>query len=436
MSRTQSRARNVRDLPQLALEMREPVSEDGEVARRSYGTGALYVRRDARGRETWYGKWRIGGRQVKRRIGTVRQTGTRQGLTRAQAERELRRKIESTVPAVAAGERRSVEEAGDQLVEHLTALGRKPSTLNTYRSLLRAHLSPGLGEMTLDRIEPVHVERLIASMRQGGAGANLISNALTLLFQVFEFGRRKGWCERNPVKHLDRPEIEEQTDIRFLTMEEVEALLAAAAPSDVLGPTDRTLYLTAAMTGLRQGELLALRWRDVDWPAGRLRVRQNYVRGHWGTPKSRRGSRSVPMIDRVAGELERHFQRSSFQGDEELVFPHPHIGEVLDHSALVRRYKKALSAAGVREVRFNDLRHTFGTQMAAAGVPLRTLQEWMGHRDFKTTLIYADYAPAAHETEMAERAFARGTNRGTNLSESASNSEPENPSKQAQSAPS
>ncbi|MGC1799899.1 MAG: tyrosine-type recombinase/integrase, partial [Solirubrobacterales bacterium] len=407
-------------------------SEDGDMARRSYGTGALYVRRDARGRATWYAKWRVGGRQVKRRIGAVRQTGTREGLTRAQAERELRRKIESTVPTISAGERRTVEEAGEQLVAHLSTLGRKPSTLNTYRSLLRAHLSPGLGELTLGRVEPVHVERLVASMRHGGAGAKLTSNALTLLFQVFEFGRRKGWCERNPVKQVDRPEVEQHQDIRFLTIEEVEALLGAVSDEEVLGPTDRALYMTAAMTGLRQGELLALRWRDVDWPAARLRVRQNYVRGHWGTPKSRRGSRSVPMVDRVAGELERHFQRSAFQADDELVFPHPHTGEVLDHSALVRRYKKALSAAGVREVRFNDLRHTFGTQMAAAGVPLRTLQEWMGHRDFKTTLIYADYAPAAHETEMAERAFARGTNRGTNLSESAGNSETQTPRKEAQ----
>jgi integrase len=142
------------------------------------------------------------------------------------------------------------------------------------------------------------------------------------------------------------------------------------------------------------------------------------------------------MVDRVAGELERHFKRSAHQGDEDLVFAHPHTGGVLDHSALVRRYKKALSTAGVRDVRFNDLRHTFGTRMAAAGVPLRTLQEWMGHRDFKTTLIYADYAPAAHETEMAERAFARGTNLGTNLSESAGTSEPQKPRKQTESAPS
>lgn len=79
---------------------------------------------------------------------------------------------------------------------------------------------------------------------------------------------------------------------------------------------------------------------------------------------------------------------------------------MLDHSRLVKRYKKALRKARVREVRFNDLRHTFGTRMAAAGVPMRTLQEWMGHRDFKTTLIYADYAPSEHEGEMVERGFA------------------------------
>ncbi len=77
----------------------------------------------------------------------------------------------------------------------------------------------------------------------------------------------------------------------------------------------------------------------------------------------------------------------------------------------------------------HDLRHTFGTRMAAAGVPMRTLQEWMGHRDFKTTLIYADYAPSANEAEIVNGAFAAGvsTNLSTNLSESGSNSNQEEP---------
>ncbi|HLL87363.1 MAG TPA: tyrosine-type recombinase/integrase, partial [Thermoleophilaceae bacterium] len=80
-------------------------------------------------------------------------------------------------------------------------------------------------------------------------------------------------------------------------------------------------------------------------------------------------------------------------------------GAVLDHSDLVKRFKRALSRARVREVRFHDLRHTFGTRMAASGVPMRTLQEWLGHRDLKTTLIYADYAPNAREAEWVEAAF-------------------------------
>ena len=106
---------------------------------------------------------------------------------------------------------------------------------------------------------------------------------------------------------------------------------------------------------------------------------------------------------------------------------------MLDHSSLARRFKRTLKAASVRQVRFNDLRHTFGTRMAAAGVPLRMLQEWMGHRDFKTTLIYADYAPSEHEAQMAERAFASGTNSGTNLSETEDNPETRKPRKSGES---
>jgi integrase len=213
----------------------------------------------------------------------------------------------------------------------------------------------------------------------------------------------------DPVQGVDRPRaVGGDPDVHFLEQPEIEALISAV-PDDTFGATERALYLTAAMCGLRQGELLALRWRDVDWLASRVRVRANYVRGKLGAPKSRRSSRSVPLADRVAGELERHFQRSSYQGDSDLVFCHPSTGTPLDPSKLRKRFKQAASRAGVRAVRFHDLRHTFGTHCAAAGVPLRTLQEWMGHSDFKTTLVYADYAPSAYEGDLIERAFARNS---------------------------
>ncbi len=396
------------------------LKEETLMARRSYGTGSLFVRRDARGRGTWYGVWRVDGRRIKRTIGPKRPPGSREGLTRAQAERELRRRMD--VERAAPLARVTVADAGDRLIRHLEALGRKPTTLDTYRSSLRTHLVTHLGARSLDRIGPEHVEALVVAMRRSGRAPKTTVNALTLLHQIFEFGQRKGWCRANPCKDVDQPHVEESTDIRFLDQAELEALLKAVRLEDPLGPTDRALYLTAAMTGLRQGELLGLRWRDVDWKAGRLRVRQNYVRGYWGTPKTKRGSRSVPMADRTAGELERHFQRSAYQADDHLVFAHPHTGNVLDHSDLGRRFKKALKAAGVRQARFNDLRHTFGTRMAAVGVPVRALQEWMGHRDFKTTLIYADYAPSAQEGELVDRAF-RGDIGGDNLSETENTAE-------------
>jgi integrase len=367
------------------------------MARRSYGTGSIYVKAGS-----WYGRWWVGDRRVKRKLGPVRQPGSRDGLTKAQAERELRRRMESEPLSAPTGGRLTLTEAGERLIliDYLEALGRKPTTIGVYKSLLRTHLATHFRDRPLDRVRPEDVEGLIARMRRGGAGAKTVGNALTLLGQIFDHGIRKGWCATNPVKRVDRPRVEQSQEIRFLDPAEVEALLRATT-----SPTDRALFLTAAMTGLRQGELLGLQWRSVDWAAGKIRVRRSYVRGHWGTPKSRRSSRAVPMADRVAGELERHFQRSHFQADDDLVFCHPEKGTVLDHSELVRRFKKALLRGKVRTVRFNDLRHSFATAMAAAGVPMRTLQEWMGHRDFKTTLIYADYQPSDQEAELVERAF-------------------------------
>jgi integrase len=134
-------------------------------------------------------------------------------------------------------------------------------------------------------------------------------------------------------------------------------------------------------------------------------LRQSYVRGEFGRPKSKRSSRSVPLADRVAAELDRYFRDSAFQADDHLVFGSPLAGKPLARRAVLKRFKQNLARARVRGVRFHDLRHTFGTRMAAAGVPLRTLQEWMGHRDFKTTLIYADYQLSEQEAALVERAF-------------------------------
>ena len=114
------------------------------------------------------------------------------------------------------------------------------------------------------------------------------------------------------------------------------------------------------------------------------------------------------MADEVGAALERYFKACGEPADDELVFPDPRHGEPLDKAAVLRRMRKALAASGLDTAhRFHDLRHTFGTAMAAAGVPMRTLQEWMGHRDIETTQRYADYAPRTRDAELVGAAFSR-----------------------------
>jgi integrase len=112
------------------------------------------------------------------------------------------------------------------------------------------------------------------------------------------------------------------------------------------------------------------------------------------------------MAQELGEALAQLREASLFTEDDDLVFANPTTGKPLDRSTVYKRFKKACRRADVRVVRFHDLRHTFGTRIAASGeVSLRTLQEWMGHRDAKTTLIYADYQPGEHESEIVSRAF-------------------------------
>lgn len=329
---------------------------------------------------------------------------------------------------VSPDERLTVGEAGDRYLVHLErVMERKRSTIQDYSIMVRRHFVPFFGEKALDRVGAEDVAAYMHAKAADGLASKTVNNHLNFLHGLFRHAVKRGWCVANPVAAVDRPRGGAvDPDIRYLDVAEVESLLRSV-PDDLLGATERGLYLTAAMTGLRQGELLALRWRDVDWLAGLIRVRRSYTRGEWGTPKSRRSSRAVPMADRVGAEMELLFQRTSYQHDDDLVFCHPQTGRPYDASKMRIRFKAALGRAGVRPVRFHDLRHTFGTQMAAAGAPLRALQEWMGHRDYKTTSIYADYAPDPSQgAALAARAFGAGTNLGTNLSESGTNSDQRN----------
>jgi integrase len=373
------------------------------MARRAYGTGTLRIV----GR-SWIGSWYDpDGRRVQRKVGSVRTDGRADGLTKAQAEKMLRRMREIDAPRSAPGaERVTMEQAGVEFCQRLELKGRRKSHRLTVASDLRNHIAPFFAAKTLDRIRPEDVERYIAAKRRTLA-IKTVRNHVNAMHSIFDLGMRKGWCQSNPVKLADRPTVKKtETRIQFLDQGELEELLSSPYPDDPFGRIEPTLYLTAAMTGLRQGELLGLRWRDVDFDARKVRVVSPYVRGEFGDPKSAGSGRSVPMAERVAAALRELRERSVYSRDRDLVFCHPDTGKPLDRSKLVRRFKQAIDRANVHRITFHELRHTFGTRMAAAGTPMRTVQHWMGHADSKTTQIYAHYQPSDQEADAVDRAFA------------------------------
>ena len=285
-------------------------------SRRSYGTGSVFIHPTVQP-PTWYGQWWTpDGRRPKRKIGLARQPGSREGLTRTQAEAKLRELMaEVRITPRASGERLDVEQVGRRYRLHIERKGRKRSTVQNVESEVRVHLAPFFAGRAMDAITTEDVIDLVLLLEEGKELApKTIRNIVATLSALFNFAMQRRWAIANPCDGVELPAVPESGEIRFLTLDEVDLLVEHARPGEFQA-LDRAIFLTAAMTGLRKGELLALRWSDVDWTAGRVRVRQNYVRGEFGTPKSKRSTRSVPMADEVAGELDRLFRQSGWQGE-------------------------------------------------------------------------------------------------------------------------
>jgi integrase len=354
----------------------------------------------------WYVKYRLpDDRQVQKRLGpawTERGRPPAGYFTKRTAEAWLRDTLDQARRGMLPGMVRSGATFADAAAEWLRYVeqerGRKASTLADYRSVVNAHLLPAFGNEPLERIDTDSIERWLSGLlREGKLSRRSLQKMIVLLNGIFRRARKVWKLQHNPMADVERLPIPKRTDIAFYSPEEVHALVRAAAHQQ-----DAALFLTAALTGLRMGELLALRWRDVDFPAQALRVTASYTAGKLGTPKSGLG-RAVPLIDEVATTLARISQREHWTGPDDLVFV-GQAGEHLDGSALRRRFKKARDAAGLRPLRFHDLRHTFGSVSIRTADP-RELQEWLGHSDFSTTQIYMHYKPRADAARGLSAAF-------------------------------
>jgi integrase len=349
-----------------------------------------------------YAKYRLpDGRQVQRKLGpawTGRGRPPAGYFTKRTAEAWLRDLLDEARRGTLPGMVRTGATFADAAAEYLRYIeqdrGRKPSTVAGYRSTVQAHLLPAFGAERLEDITTSMIESWIATVDRSPRTRNKL---VTMIHGILERARKVYGLPTNAAADVEKFPQHRSGDIEVFSPEEVLALVRAAA-----GEQDGAIFLTAAFTGLRRGELLALRWRDVDFAGSVIRVRVSYADGHVTTPKSGK-VRSVPMAPDVASALAKLGHRGQLTGDDDLVFLGD-FGGYVDGSALRRRYDAALKRAGLRPLRFHDLRHTFGTRMIAKA-DIRRVQEWMGHADVQTTMKYLHYAPREEDAALVAEAF-------------------------------
>jgi integrase len=280
---------------------------------------------------------------------------------------------------------------------YLPGRNLKPSTHEDYVSIIDRRLVPFLGHVTLATIEPADIDAYIAQ-KTGELSPKTISNHLGLLRVMFKVARRWRLVSSNPLDEVEPPRVERQ-EMSVLTETEIPRLLKAYRHLEQDAEKNerpwwalsRRLVEVALGTALRRGELLALRWRDVELLEGRLHVRESLVRGRFQTPKSRTSRRMIELGPRTGAVLQEVWQASRYRSDESLVFCHPALGTPLDPSKLSRDYmRSALKGAKIMKPfrPWHDLRHTALTQEAAAGNPQAYIQLKAGHSQGSITERY------------------------------------------------
>ncbi len=270
----------------------------------------------------------------------------------------------------------------------------KSSSVDAKDAVLRVQLLPRIGDLRLNEVTYAVIEDLkvelartpIAnSTRRDDEPATkirllkpkTINNCLTVLRRMLSIARKRGLIENVPEVEWLRPP---KPDFDFLTYEEAERLVKAA------NGEWRTMILVALRTGLRIGELRALRWQDVDLVAGRLVVRLNVVNGIVGTPKSGH-AREIALGNEVRTALKSH---RHLRGP--LVFCDL-AGRVLTVGEPRYAMECICKRAGLRQVGWHVLRHSFASHLAMRGAPLKAIQELLGHSTIQMTMRYAHLSP-------------------------------------------
>ncbi len=261
------------------------------------------------------------------------------------------------------------------------------STYRSYGRVVDGHLVPGVGRVKLAKLRPDHIRRLYRSMLDAGKATRTVQYAHTLLKRALAQAVMDGLIPRNAAEAVRPPKLK-RDEIQPLNADQVRALL------DASDERSRALYTVAVRTGMRPGEILALRWSDVDLEAGTVQINRALSEGEFSTPKTPRSRRRISLSPATVAALKAHRKRqleeriakAGLWEDHGLVFPSS-VGTPKSQRNLNREFKNAAKRAGLQDhFKLYDLRHTCATLLLARNIHPKYVQELLGHASIAQTL--------------------------------------------------
>jgi integrase len=358
--------------------------------KRNAGEGSIFERSDGR----WCAQldlgWEGGKRRRKYVYGATAQE-VRDQLLQARSDRA------AGLPVVVG--RQTVAQFLQDWLENSVKPSVRPLTHEQYRQHVKLYLAPLLGHHRLSKLAPQHVRAFLKRKLEDVLSPRTVQLSLVILRRSLGQAVKDGLTGRNVAKLVDGPRVR-HFEGQTLSPEDARALLDAAK-----GERFEALYTAALAVGLRMGEALGLRWQDVNLDRRSLtvnRILERIGRGHGSTlqlvePKTSRSRRTVNLSEAAVRALRAHKVRQLEERlaaglrwqDSGLVFPNS-LGKPLDPHELHNGFKALLTKAGLPNIRFHDLRHSAASLMLAQGIPLRSIQDILGHSSIALTAnLYA-----------------------------------------------
>ena len=369
--------------------------------RRSNGEGNIRKRKDGR----WEGRYTAGrdpvtGKQIFKNV---------LGKTQAEVKEKLQKALVQAkkIDFVKTG-KYTVAMWMEEWFENVAKLKVRPSSHQTYRGYIDHHIAPNIGDLPLEKLTTMdlqklyrklmikgRVERIEAKNQPKGLSAKTVRNINQVISSALDFAVAQKIIPENPCKAVALPKVEHK-EMQTIPAEQLQAFLQEAKATGVY-----EMYYIELATGLRRGELLGLKWTDIDWQNGIFKVRRQIARVDGqiveAPLKTKNSYRTVTISQQAIEVLKQQKEKTN----DEYVFPSPNGGPISPDS-VNNMLKRVLARAGIPKVRFHDLRHTFATIALQNGVDIKTVSGMLGHFSAGFTLDTYAHVTTAAQKEAAD----------------------------------